>query len=157
MSHLGSLCVALDGGRIEMEHSLAEQGAGSIAAGSSWSTPTHSETASHRCVLRIAADHPALPGHFPGRPIVPGVVLLDCVLSEAERWLGHALTTPNLRQAKFSSMLLPEETATLELQLLGQELRFAITRQAQNSLDAQPIAQGAFTVAVAPPASAGSS
>ena len=27
--------------------------------------------------FRVEADHPALEGHFPGRPIVPGVVLLD--------------------------------------------------------------------------------
>lgn len=29
----------------------------------------------------IAADHPCLPGHFPGRPLVPGVVLLDEVFA----------------------------------------------------------------------------
>ena len=27
--------------------------------------------------LRFAADHPALPGHFPGQPLVPGVLLLE--------------------------------------------------------------------------------
>jgi 3-hydroxymyristoyl/3-hydroxydecanoyl-(acyl carrier protein) dehydratase len=29
----------------------------------------------------IAHDHPSGPGHFPGRPIVPGVVLLDCTMA----------------------------------------------------------------------------
>ena len=32
-------------------------------------------------VFRIAADHPCLPGHFPGQPVVPGVVVLDRVLA----------------------------------------------------------------------------
>ncbi|MGI4746517.1 MAG: hypothetical protein ACRYGI_10710 [Janthinobacterium lividum] len=32
----------------------------------------------------IAANHPCLPGHFPGRPLVPGVVLLDEVFALIE-------------------------------------------------------------------------
>ncbi len=32
--------------------------------------------------LRIAADHLALPGHFPGNPLVPAVVILDSLLQQ---------------------------------------------------------------------------
>ena len=43
--------------------------------------------------FRIPASHPSLPGHFPGRPIVPGVVLLDEVMALA------ALAHPGRRVA----------------------------------------------------------
>jgi len=29
----------------------------------------------------VPLDHPALPGHFPGAPVLPGVVLLDHVVA----------------------------------------------------------------------------
>jgi 3-hydroxymyristoyl/3-hydroxydecanoyl-(acyl carrier protein) dehydratase len=90
-----------------------------------------SKAAVHRATVRIPADHPALPGHFPGRPIVPGVVLLQCVLDEAERWLGKELSVGGLPQAKFSAPLLPEQDAELELRLTKNELRFSVTRNAQ--------------------------
>jgi 3-hydroxyacyl-[acyl-carrier-protein] dehydratase len=67
--------------------------------------------------FRIPADHPALPGHFPGRPIVPGVVVLDRVLAAIEAQHG-ALGALRMPQAKFVQPLLPEETARIELERL---------------------------------------
>ena len=87
-----------------------------------------SERRAHAAELCIAADHPSLPGHFPGRPIVPGVVLLDCVLAEAQRWLGTALSLRALPQAKFIAPLLPSERAQMRLTFEGEELRFEIAR-----------------------------
>lgn len=97
-----------------------------------------SETAS--TTLRVPADHPSLPGHFPGRPIVPGVVLLDLALAEATRAFGP-LRAAGLPQAKFLAPLLPDEDATLELARDGTQLRFAWRR------DGALLAQGAFTLA----------
>jgi 3-hydroxymyristoyl/3-hydroxydecanoyl-(acyl carrier protein) dehydratase len=52
----------------------------------------------------VPADHPALPGHFPGRPVVPGVLLLDAVF-DAVATAGGTVT--KLMRAKFSSPVLP--------------------------------------------------
>ena len=51
----------------------------------------------------VAADHPSLPGHFPGRPVVPGVVLLDHVLALVGRG------TPAACRVKFTSVVRPDE------------------------------------------------
>lgn len=80
--------------------------------------------------FRIPADHPSLPGHFPGRPVVPGVVLLDRVLEAIEH--THApLRALRLPQVKFLQPLLPDESARIELQADQQPVprwRFRILR-----------------------------
>ena len=54
-------------------------------------------------MLTIAPDHPALAGHFPGMPVVPGVVLLD----EALHALGADLSACRIASVKFVSPVLP--------------------------------------------------
>lgn len=63
--------------------------------------------------LCIPADHPALPGHFPGQPLVPGVVLLEQVALALKAWRGQRLA--RVAEAKFMAPLLPDEPATVSL------------------------------------------
>ena len=63
----------------------------------------------------IGHDHPSLPGHFPGRPVVPGVVVLDRVVAALER--AHGPLSPlRLPQVKFLQPLLPGEAARIEFE-----------------------------------------
>jgi 3-hydroxyacyl-[acyl-carrier-protein] dehydratase len=100
----------------------------------------------HTRELVIGADHPALEGHFPGNPVVPGVVLLDCVLEAAEDWLGQPLEVATLTQAKFLAPLLPGERASMDLTLDGETLAFKITR------GETLLAQGSFALTEQVPA-----
>lgn len=64
----------------------------------------------------VPADHPAFAGHFPGRPIVPGVVLLDRAILFAEELLGRPGLNWQVGNAKFFSPVGPEEALTFTLQ-----------------------------------------
>jgi 3-hydroxyacyl-[acyl-carrier-protein] dehydratase len=59
-------------------------------------------------VSRIPATHPCLPGHFPGAPVVPGVVILDEVL--------RASAASGLAWAKFHAPLLPDEEFAIHVE-----------------------------------------
>ena len=74
--------------------------------------------------LPIAADHPAYAGHFPGRPILPGVVLLDQARRLLEQASGLAVT--GVAMAKFLSPVLPGETLALDYEAGPAGLRFEI-------------------------------
>jgi len=75
----------------------------------------------------IAPDHPSLPGHFPGRPLVPGVVLLDRVIAAIEAQHGP-LGPVRLPQVKFVRPLLPGESARIELDGATPRWRFRVLR-----------------------------
>jgi 3-hydroxymyristoyl/3-hydroxydecanoyl-(acyl carrier protein) dehydratase len=75
----------------------------------------------------VDASHPALPGHFPGNPIVPGVVLLDHVIEAIEAAHGP-LSSMRLPQVKFLQPLLPGERARVELDGAGGRWKFRVLR-----------------------------
>ncbi len=95
----------------------------------------------HHSTFTIAADHPSLPGHFPGSPVVPGVVVLDFVLQAAAAWRQSPVHATGLRQVKFHAPLLPGECADVSLELASETLAFRVSH------GERLIAQGTFTLA----------
>lgn len=88
--------------------------------------------------LAISPNHPAFAGHFPGQPIVPGVVLLDTAQRVIES--HYAVLLSGIAVAKFHSPALPGESLSLDYEINGSAVRFEIR------CDARKIADGKFSV-----------
>jgi 3-hydroxyacyl-[acyl-carrier-protein] dehydratase len=93
----------------------------------------------------VPPDHPCLPGHFPGRPLVPGVVILDAVLAAIEAEHG-ALPALRLPQVKFLQPLRPGEGADIALERVADALRWRFRVQRGETL----LASGEIVAAPAP-------
>jgi 3-hydroxymyristoyl/3-hydroxydecanoyl-(acyl carrier protein) dehydratase len=78
--------------------------------------------------LLVPRDHPALPGHFPGNPVVPGVLILHEVIVAISEWLGHEVEVRCVPQAKFLAALRPGEEAVMELSHHGGTVSFNVLR-----------------------------
>lgn len=83
--------------------------------------------------LHVPVQHPAFEGHFPGAPLLPGVVLLDEMLNAVPAGSGWRIAT-----AKFLHPVRPGETLTLEHEppLANGAVRFTIRSAGQ------PVASG---------------
>lgn len=69
----------------------------------------------------IDPRHPALAGHFPQRPLVPGVTLLEQVALALRAWRQQRLA--RVVEAKFIAPLLPAQAAQLRLSAPVDSLR----------------------------------
>jgi 3-hydroxyacyl-[acyl-carrier-protein] dehydratase len=88
----------------------------------------------HVARRRVPVDHPSFAGHFPGRPILPGVLLLAEVM-EALRELGDgsAAAGCEIASAKFLSPVGPGAELTITLQVSPTGWRFDVHADGQRA------------------------
>ena len=65
--------------------------------------------------FEVEPEHPAFEGHFPGLPILPGVVQVDWALRLGTEAFGPFGAFAALEHLKFQAVITPGEPLTLEL------------------------------------------
>jgi len=86
--------------------------------------------------FRFGADDPTFAGHFPNRPLLPGVFQLEMARTAAEWVLNCPLSVREISKAKFQRPILPDEPVRLELKL--SEAGGTIRARAGFSIGGQP-------------------
>ena len=69
-----------------------------------------------RLELTVPSDLRFFPGHFPGLPILPGVVQLQWALTCATRYLGVSSAVERITALKFSRIVQPGAQVALVLE-----------------------------------------
>ena len=62
---------------------------------------------------QVPDDHPALAGHFPGLPILPGVILLDLALQIIIDTYALSLANCTVNAVKFLSPAIPGDLLSI--------------------------------------------
>jgi len=65
----------------------------------------------------INKDHPVFAGHFPNRPVTPGVCMMQIIKELAEKWATHTLILKKARNVKFMAIINPEEHPNIQVTL----------------------------------------
>lgn len=70
-----------------------------------------------RFIFCFPASDPTFAGHFPTRPLLPGVFQLEIARIAAELTLKQSLSVREITKAKFLRPIIPDETLRVELKL----------------------------------------
>ena len=69
------------------------------------------------CTFSVPGTFSGYRGHFPGNPILPGIVQLSFIRRLAERRLGIPLRLAGVRRIKYLRLITPDLPVTLSLEL----------------------------------------
>ena len=85
--------------------------------------------------LHINKEHELYKGHFPDRPVTPGVILMQLFKEEAERISGKELQLEKATNVKFTSVVDPnqDEQLILNSQITEESSGISLKGTAENN------------------------
>jgi len=118
-------------------------------------------SAEHAVTRReIRADEPQFAGHYPGNPIMPGVLLCEAVFQTAAIYLANKSGSNNMNsagltpvlarieQAKFKKMVKPGDVITMEVRFRETVSKFHFLRGKARNQDNQLVLSLSFALAL---------
>lgn len=90
--------------------------------------PVETDDSDRRFAVRIDTSHPIFGGHFPAQPVLPGVCTLAMLRDAVARMEGGPVRFDRIRDCKFTSVVDPRTTDSLELRIAasGGEVRATV-------------------------------
>ncbi|AHF08257.1 3-hydroxyacyl-ACP dehydratase FabZ [Desulfitobacterium metallireducens] len=107
-------------------------------------------------IKNVSANEPFFQGHFPGYPVMPGVLIMEAlaqvgavVLLKMPEYAGHLAFYAGLDEVKFKQQVIPGDQLRLEVELL--KMRHGIgVAEGKAYVDDKIAAQGIMKFAVGP-------
>lgn len=84
-----------------------------------------------RAKIRLDPMHPLFKGHFPGQPVLPGVVMVEIVKELLEIHIKKQTRLVKASDIKFLSLIIPEQDKLIQIVLKVSFLEGQITANAQ--------------------------
>jgi 3-hydroxyacyl-[acyl-carrier-protein] dehydratase len=109
---------------------------------------------SAECETEFSADDPMFEGHFPGDPLVPGVILTEALAQTAgiaahRENSGTRFLLSAIRQMKFLRPVRPNEKIILRSRKLGEVDRL-LQFEVEAIVDGKPVASGQLVLNALP-------
>lgn len=102
----------------------------------------------------VSANEPCFQGHFPGNPVMPGVLIMEAlaqvgavaILSQPE-WKGRTAYFAGIDKARFRKKVLPGDVLFLEMQIVRVKGPIGVGR-ARATVEGRVVAEAELTFAI---------
>ncbi len=107
------------------------------------------------CIKNVSANEPYFQGHFPGHPVMPGVMICEAMAQTAGIASGrtHGMKDvgilAEMKNVKFKKPVFPGDTLVMKAKIDGIKMN-VIKASVTTYVDDDPVASATYTIVIVP-------